>query len=191
MRSPMLGTGYLILAGEGILPLTFHRQITTHDKYCISFECRECLCMANVIKKEIFNYLCLHPILFLNKFNYKKMFDHLSTCSYIIDCPSIHPSVHHTLLAWVISQRVVELLHFRIIVRSSLKRFISGVYDQKDRLDRMKDLRQEARLVLKPSHTGGKTGCGPPTTKKVADHQRSAATIGPPPNIAVTRICDR
>ena len=31
---------------------------------------------------------------------------------------------------------------------------------------------------LRPSHTGGKTGCRPPTTKKVANHQRPSATIG-------------
>ena len=33
-------------------------------------------------------------------------------------------------------------------------------------------------VYLSPSHTGGKTGCGPLMTKKVADHQRPEATIG-------------
>ena len=32
--------------------------------------------------------------------------------------------------------------------------------------------------ILRPSHTGGKTGCKPAMTKKGADHQRPSATIG-------------
>ena len=34
------------------------------------------------------------------------------------------------------------------------------------------------KWLVRPSHTGFKTGCRPPTTKIVGDHQRPPATIG-------------